>query len=236
MAQTSGQTADLSQKKSEPGGELSNSVQDTINASIQAAAAQQAHQGLVAAGEGAVTAASYVGSEIRKYIQGGPAGVSRLCLLGGLATAIVGVLSLLNVFEILASPFTYVIDIYLAAFGITGAVLEVDIERLSKMKVIGRFSPSIGRCQASVHQRANFLTQLFGRGLFYFFVGSLAITQCMWCLHFVVGLWNVLMGATCISISYGVNPMDRLPANPFSRPSNPQTQTHDHEAVVSNAA
>eukprot|EP00927_Polykrikos_kofoidii_P074099 TRINITY_DN70063_c0_g1_i1.p1 TRINITY_DN70063_c0_g1~~TRINITY_DN70063_c0_g1_i1.p1 ORF type:complete len:269 (-),score=34.96 TRINITY_DN70063_c0_g1_i1:100-906(-) len=188
----------------------------TVKEQMKVAALEHAQQGLKAAGEGAAVAATNFGRELHKYIQEGPAGVSMLCFLGSLATAVVGALGLLNILSIVSSPFMYVLNVYLTAFGFIGAVLEADVSSLSKMKVIGRLGPWVEHYQTVVYRRAHFLTELFGRGLFYFFTGSLAVTQCIICLLFVVGLWNVLMGAICVLMSYGINPIQHLPVDGLS--------------------
>eukprot|EP00439_Symbiodinium_sp_Y106_P015658 s7012_g2.t1 len=136
--------------------------------------------------------------ELGKYIEEGPAGISVLCFLGGLATTLIGILGLLNFGYGLTSPFAYVLNAYLVAFGIVTFLLEADVESMRKLKFIGRFSPWVEGCPMEVFNRANFLTELRGRGFFYLFIGTLAVTQCFVCLTFVAGLWNMLMGILCL--------------------------------------
>lgn len=169
------------------------------------AAYQQAQSGLQAATTGAGTAIL----ELRKYVQEGPAGVSMLCFLGGLATIFAGFIGLLNLGG-LASPFHYVLNAYLFVFGVVTVLLEADMESFKQMSFLGRFAPFVEQYQKEVFQRANFLTQLRGRGFFFLFVGSLAITQCFFCLFFVVGVWNVLMGVLCLLMSFGINPANHM--------------------------
>eukprot|EP00928_Gymnodinium_smaydae_P038245 TRINITY_DN26419_c0_g1_i1.p2 TRINITY_DN26419_c0_g1~~TRINITY_DN26419_c0_g1_i1.p2 ORF type:complete len:227 (+),score=63.71 TRINITY_DN26419_c0_g1_i1:85-765(+) len=173
---------------------------------MKAAAYEHAQHGLAAAREGAGVAAA----ELNKYIREGPAGISILCFLGGLATSFIGFLGLLNIGGGLTSPFSYVLNVYLTGFGFVAVLLEADTKAMQKMQVIGKFVPLFDRYQAQIFTKANFLTELLGRGLFYFFVGSLAITQCLICPLFLVGLWNVLMGAICILMHCGINPVDHI--------------------------
>merc|ERR1711879_236694 len=84
------------------------------------------------------------------------------------------------------------------------------------MKVLGRLAPFCEQYQIEVFKRAQVLTELRGRGLFYLFVGSLAITQCFFCLLFLVGVWNVLMGVLCLLLSVGINPADHMSVQPGS--------------------
>merc|ERR1712217_614016 len=101
---------------------------------------------------------------------------------------------------------------YSTFFGLITFLLEGDMESFKNLPVLGRLGPLAEPYQQIVFKRAQFLTELRGRGLFYLFVGSIAITQCLFCLLFVVGLWNVLMGALCLLMSFGVNPAHHLMA------------------------
>lgn len=161
-----------------------------------------AQHGLVhaqkAAGQGAV--------ELNKYIQEGPRGVSVLCFCGGLATFAVGLLGMLNVFSTLLDPLHYLLNGYLTLFGITAAVLEFDLEQLRTLPMLGRLWPYVAAYQRWVFEEARFLTELKGRGFFYLFVGTLALTQCLFCLLFLCGLWNMLMGVLCIMMGFGHKP------------------------------
>ncbi|CAE8609372.1 unnamed protein product [Polarella glacialis] len=177
-----------------------------VQAQMKEAAYQQAQVGMQAAREGAATAVS----ELRHYVQEGPAGISVLCFLGGIATTLIGVLGLLSITDSLTSPFQYVLNAYLTVFGIVTFLLEADVESVRSLRVLGRLSPWVERYQMEVFNRANFLTELRGRGFFYTFIGTLAITQCLLCLHFLAGVWNLLMGILCLMMSFGINPADHM--------------------------
>mmetsp|Transcript_3340 Transcript_3340/g.7821 ORF Transcript_3340/g.7821 Transcript_3340/m.7821 type:complete len:242 (-) Transcript_3340:31-756(-) len=178
----------------------------TVQQQLKEAAYTKAQEGL----EAARVAGAMAAEELGKYIEEGPAGISVLCFLGGLATTIIGILGLLNFGYGLTSPFAYVLNAYLVAFGIVTFLLEADVESMRKLKFIGRFSPWVEGYQMEVFNRANFLTELRGRGFFYLFIGTLAVTQCFVCLTFVAGLWNMLMGILCLLMSFGINPASHL--------------------------
>mmetsp|Transcript_2017 Transcript_2017/g.3771 ORF Transcript_2017/g.3771 Transcript_2017/m.3771 type:complete len:235 (+) Transcript_2017:56-760(+) len=180
-----------------------------VQAQLKDAAYQRAQEGWEITKQGAGIAAQ----ELGKYIQEGPAGISVLCFLGGLATTLIGILGLLSIGQTLSSPFHYVLNAYLTMFGVVTFLLEADVESMSQLKVIGKLSPWVERYQMEVFNRANFLTELKGRGFFYTFIGTLAITQCFLCLHFVAGLWNLLMGVLCLLMSFGINPADHIQAS-----------------------
>lgn len=179
----------------------------TVQAHMQQAAYTNAHNAFHGAKEGMGQAAT----EFAKYINQGPAGISVLCFLGGFFTAVIGALGLLNIGELLNEPFKYILAIYLTGFGVVSFLLEADCDRLANLKLLSRLAPRVHRYQLGVYERAKFLTETGGRGLFYFFIGTLAITQCMKCLTFVVGLWNLLMGSLCLCMSCGINPFARAP-------------------------
>lgn len=171
------------------------------------AAGQVAGQGFHAAKAGAILAAQ----EINKYIQEGPAGISILCFLGGIVTAVVGFIGLLDIVSGITDPFHYILHIYLTVFGFVAVMLEADTQSLAGYKVIGRLGPLFESYQMEVFKKAQFLTELRGRGFFYVFVGTLAISQCFVCLLFLVGVWNMGMGIICVLMSFGVNPANHIP-------------------------
>jgi hypothetical protein len=178
----------------------------SVQQQLKEAAIQQGQVAFQAAKEGAATAVS----ELKKYVQEGPAGISVLCFLGGVATTLIGSIGLLSITDTLTEPFKYVLNAYLTVFGIVTFLLEADVESMKNLRVLGRLSPWIERYQMEVFNRANFLTELRGRGFFYTFIGTLAITQCFLCLHFLAGLWNLLMGILCLMMSFGINPADHM--------------------------
>lgn len=176
---------------------------------IKAKAGELGAQGWEAAKVGGYEAAT----ELHKYVQEGPAGISILCFLGGGATSIIGAIGMLNVGKIFSDPFHYVLSCYLTVFGLITVLLEADVEKLQGRNVVGKLVPLCEHYQMEIFERAKFLTELRGRGFFYTFVGTLAVTQCVVCLYFLCGLWNLLMGILCLLMSFGINPADHLPAS-----------------------
>lgn len=149
-------------------------------------------------------------TEIRKNVREGPAGISILCFIGGLATAVFGIIGLCNLTS-LSAPFNYLLNIYLTGFGFVTVLLEADMESFKNWRILGHLAPVLESYQIQVFTRASFLTELRGRALFYIFIGSLAITQCWFCLFFFAGLWNLAMGVFCLLMSFGINPADHIP-------------------------
>jgi len=176
------------------------------NPMVQATAAQGAQQGYDMARQGMVEAIE----TFRTHVQEGPAGISILCFVGGIATAVVGAFSLLSFIASIASPFEYVLNIYFTLFGLITILLEADVESMRKLSVLGKLAPVMEYYQMEVMKRANFLMELRGRGMYYVFVGNLAITKCIVCPLFVIGAWNLIMGVLCLLMSCGINPAAQL--------------------------
>mmetsp|Transcript_18224 Transcript_18224/g.38965 ORF Transcript_18224/g.38965 Transcript_18224/m.38965 type:complete len:221 (+) Transcript_18224:193-855(+) len=203
----------LNQPGSSPGGfgGSKGSMDDPmVHSHIKEAATVRMRQGVEMAKQGAISLAG----ELKTYIQEGPAGVSILCFCGGFVTTFVGLIGLFNLSGMLFSPFNYLLDAYLCTFGVVTVLLEADVETVKTMSLLGRTAPFLEKYQNEVFDRAQVLTTLRGRGFFYFFVGSLAITQCTFCLLFLVGVWNVLMGLICFLMSFGINPVPHRQALP----------------------
>lgn len=172
-----------------------------VQQQLQQQAMTSAQQGFIAARDSLGQAAQ----EMHHWVQEGPAGISILCFLGGWATFIVGVIGLVSLNS--SSLFHYVLNAYLTGFGMVAILLEADVEKCYSLKVIGKLAPFVERYQHDIFDRAKFLTELRGRGLFYIFVGTLSVTQCWWCLFFFIGVWNLIMGMLTLMMSFGINPV-----------------------------
>jgi len=157
------------------------------------------HQGVVAFGD---------------YIQQGPKGASVLCFICGVTTSVVGVMYVGGFFTAITDPLHFVLYVYILAFGLSTTCLEADPDRIgmSPWPFDGLAAP-LTRGQAWLHSEVRILTELRGRGALYLFSGSLMATQCVFCLLFLVGVANAVMGALCLGMSFGITPdFDRLAA------------------------
>ncbi|CAD7942408.1 unnamed protein product [Amoebophrya sp. A120] len=141
----------------------------------------------------------------KKYVQAGPAGIQMLCFLSGCFTLVIGVLGVINLFSAIESPFTFVMNIYVLTFGLVALIVEADEERLSETPLLEYVAPKILVAQELLHVEAKFLTLLWGRGLFYVFVGLLMATQCWLCFFFLAGAANVTVGVLCLLTHFGVD-------------------------------
>ncbi|CAD7966862.1 unnamed protein product [Amoebophrya sp. A25] len=146
---------------------------------------------------------------VNKYVQAGPQGLSLLCFFSGLATSVIGSLGVIGKMidmTILTDPFDFVLHAYLVCFGATAVLLESDAEMLSTVPVVGPLAVHLNKYQKFVNEYAHFLTKLQGRGAFYIFVGTLCITECMFCTLFIVGAANAGLGVLLILLSFGYTP------------------------------
>jgi len=165
----------------------------------------------VVIGGHAADAAKYCGTKglmaFQDYIQQGPQGVSVLCFVGGLATTVLGAMNVCNVFGTMLDPFHYILNVYVFVFGLVTACLEADTDRIGMlMAPFDRLAEPVTRAQAWLHNECRLLTRLRGRGFFYLYQGTLLVTQCVFCLLFLCGLYLVAMGAVCILMSCGITP------------------------------
>jgi len=159
----------------------------------------------------AVVAARHYGHKglmaFQDYVQQGPEGISTLCFVGGAATSVLGFMNVCNLFGTLTDPFHYILNAYMFAFGLATAVIEADTDRIGMLVApFDRLAEPVTRAQAWLHEECRLLTQLRGRGLFYLYQGTLMVTQCILCLLFLAGLYNVVMGVLCIMTSFGFTP------------------------------
>lgn len=167
-------------------------------------------QALVVGGH-AVDAAKYCGHRgaevFQDYIQQGPQGVSVLCFVGGVATTILGAMGVCNFFGTVMDPFHYILNAYVFVFGLATALLEADTDRIGiLMTPFNKLAEPVTRAQAWLHEECRLLTRLRGRGFFYLYQGTLLVTQCVFCLLFVCGLYLVAMGTICVLMSFGFTP------------------------------
>merc|ERR1712232_637465 len=90
-----------------------------------------------------------------------------------------------------------------------GILLEMSPAIVHQFGSISRMlSPLLVSYQAYVYDQARFLTGLRGRGLFYMCIGAFTLTRCVLCLLFACGALNFINGVICISLSFGIDPLE----------------------------
>lgn len=131
-------------------------------------------------------------------IQQGPAGVRFFSFIGGVGSAVVAVLAMINPLKLIFGPVIYVLSGYQLLFSLTTIIFEMPPEWITKV-------PGVTAYQDMLMDKAKFLTETLGRGLFYVFQGTLWL--CFASLQdwdkLLCGLWMVFVGALNIMIHYG---------------------------------
>merc|ERR1719152_905673 len=97
---------------------------------------------------------------------------------------------MLSLGDIVFSPIHYVINVYLLFFAAVGCILEGPEATIEKF-------PVVQKAQGFVHEFAKFLTELWGRGVFYVFQASLAMCHTN-ILFFIIGLYMLVIGGLTI--------------------------------------
>jgi len=136
-------------------------------------------------------------SMVTDYIQRGPEGMSWLCFMGGLVTFAFGVLGFIDIFDAVLDPLYYLVNAYQMIFGLATCIIEAPLEWVNQ-------SNQLKKAQAFIYEFSKFLTTFGGRGLFYLFQGSLALSLTGISLQFVLGCYMFFLGVLCIGAQYGL--------------------------------
>ena len=103
-----------------------------------------------------------------------------MCLVTASVSMACSFISCVNVFHIV-SPISYILNLYLLVFGAVCVILEYGAGSFDRLGVI-----------PLVHRYTSGLTTVAGRGMFYFFQGTLTLSD--------MGLLNILNGCTlCVA-------------------------------------
>eukprot|EP00931_Biecheleriopsis_adriatica_P084097 TRINITY_DN577_c0_g2_i1.p1 TRINITY_DN577_c0_g2~~TRINITY_DN577_c0_g2_i1.p1 ORF type:complete len:255 (+),score=58.67 TRINITY_DN577_c0_g2_i1:73-837(+) len=138
------------------------------------------------------------GGALVAQIEQGPAGVRFLSFLGGCASVANGVLGLLDIGRIIGHPVLYVLSFYQMLFSLTTMLFEAPPEYVAKV-------PGLNGYQDMLMEKAKFLSETLGRGIFYIFQGTLwlAFASLAHPLNLAVGLWMVFVGFLTVLIHFG---------------------------------
>jgi|Transcript_86825 hypothetical protein len=152
------------------------------------------------------TAASWgrQGLEGLNYLVSHTEGISRFCLLGGLAVMVITAMGLFNVFAVV-TPVEYLLNAYCLIFGIVVVLLEANADDLERLPWSTSLASWVRRHQELTYEYCKFLTVLWPRGLFYLFIGSSLIAMCH-IFTSLVGLWMMICGAICVYNHFSATP------------------------------
>lgn len=155
------------------------------------------------AGMAAVLAADKlgkVGLEFMNQIEQGPTGVRMLAFCGGCASAGYAgytLTGLINPLNLIGGVVSYVICGYQLCFAVTALIFEMPPEYTAKI-------PGVNGYQDLLMQKAAFLSDVAGRGLFYIFVGSLWLSLAgLSPLDLGLGCYMAFIGVLHIAMHYG---------------------------------
>lgn len=109
-------------------------------------------------------------SAFHAYIEEAPHRVNVMCFIGGCAVVFYNIWGILNPFDALSNPDSFVkytAGVYCVFFGLVTCLTELHPE------FAGPVHDSLQKFQVKMHEWAKGLTMLWGRGLFYMFQGSM---------------------------------------------------------------
>mmetsp|Transcript_49495 Transcript_49495/g.146192 ORF Transcript_49495/g.146192 Transcript_49495/m.146192 type:complete len:199 (-) Transcript_49495:79-675(-) len=153
-----------------------------------------------AAGKQALGSAGEAWSVVHEYIQRGPEGMSWLCFMGGFVTAVFGFVGFIDIFDAMLSPLYYLVNLYQMMFGLTTCIIEAPVEWVEK-------SAKLKQGQRFIYDFMKFLTTFGGRGLFYLFQGTLALSLAdSVSLQSLLALYMSGCGVFCIAAQFGLKP------------------------------
>lgn len=137
-------------------------------------------------------------STVYHYVQRGPEGITWLCFVGGLGSIVFGIgVAVLDIIGSVTHPIRYAINAFLLVFGVVTVILESPRYMLDE-------SQKLQKAQEAIHEYAKFLTTFGGRGLFYFFQGSLAWVSTGSHLNWLMACYMLFIGVCNVCMQYGI--------------------------------
>eukprot|EP00993_Chasmostoma_nieuportense_P005012 NODE_5652_length_628_cov_72.463074_g5488_i0.p1 GENE.NODE_5652_length_628_cov_72.463074_g5488_i0~~NODE_5652_length_628_cov_72.463074_g5488_i0.p1 ORF type:complete len:183 (+),score=67.42 NODE_5652_length_628_cov_72.463074_g5488_i0:48-551(+) len=137
-------------------------------------------------------------NELRKFVQTGPQAVSAVCVLGALLTILFCLIDLI----LDASPLLVLLNVYGVLFGGLGLLLETSPPHCLPTKC----TSCLTGLQEQLFSHLKLLTLLWGRGLFYVWLGLIQLTQ-LTALKLILGVWLIVCGVLCAGMHWRARPM-----------------------------
>lgn len=149
--------------------------------------------------------------EVYDLIKQGPAGIRALAFFGSMAALVVALWDVVKIWHII-HPASYVIDCWQMIFAFTSSLFEAHPSYLEKSKLLDRYHDVI--CEYG-----KFLCFPLGRALFYFFQGSIWVSQIvnrsgvtLWTsppelIRFCVGVYLLIIGQFNLWMHWGIMPV-----------------------------
>eukprot|EP00812_Abedinium_dasypus_P010031 NODE_3678_length_756_cov_369.330956.p1 GENE.NODE_3678_length_756_cov_369.330956~~NODE_3678_length_756_cov_369.330956.p1 ORF type:complete len:157 (-),score=58.70 NODE_3678_length_756_cov_369.330956:268-738(-) len=126
--------------------------------------------------------------------------------VGGVGSSVVAGIHLANIFGILTHTVQYVMCGYLLIFSLTVVIFEGKVEWIEKAAFLLNY-------QELLIEKAKFLSEVLGRGLFYIFISTLwfstfSLTSIMGYVQLGLGGYLLLIGALHVFMHFGIMPRE----------------------------
>jgi len=131
------------------------------------------------------------------YVQQGPDGIRFLSFIGGLVVSFYGLTCAIGIGEIFSNPVAYIAGAAQLGFGLMIVVLEASPSLLASYQ-------KLATMQRLCHDYCKFLTLLWGRGIFYLYVGAhIILLSHVLSIGGFLGAYMLLMGVFYLSWYWG---------------------------------
>lgn len=130
-------------------------------------------------------------------VEQGPTGVRILAFAAGVASCVNAVLFMVDVGHLMKLP-VYVVSVYQLIFSLTTMIFEAPPSVIEKM-------PGITAYQDTLIEKAKFISESAGRGVFYAFQGTLwlAFADIAKLVDILIGLYMIFVGVLYIAMHFG---------------------------------
>lgn len=159
----------------------------------------------VYASQAGTMALSFMGDMGTRYvslIEQGPDGLRVIAFIGSIGSFVWATWTVINIFGVL-QPDHYLLSIYQAIFSATTMLFEAKPEWVMRVQFISRY-------QDMLIEKANFLAEVLGRGMFYIFQGTLwlVITNASLTnfLQLCIGWYLFIVGVLHTFMYFGIMP------------------------------
>jgi hypothetical protein len=191
----------LAQQLKDQGPEMLQKVQSQAltmanDPAVQAKAKEYAKQ----AGEMAQKYGAMGANLFMQKVEQGPQGVRFLACVISIGSMANSVMTVINPVSML-NPISYVISLYQLLFAASTALFELPPEYMEKVAFMKEY-------QETLAVKCNFLTDVYGRGLFYIFQGSLwaGFASLVDLMDLAVSGLLIFIGVLHVAMHYGVGP------------------------------
>lgn len=135
---------------------------------------------------------------LHNYLEQGPNGLRVLAFVAGSFATVLSLICIINPFDIIMMPTTYILSTFTLIFSLTAMMMECEPAWIEKAAFLKEY-------QDLLQDQARFLLHAFGRGIFYVFNGSILVYMGGF-MRFIAGVYMATVGGFYIALHYGVMP------------------------------